>query len=121
MGTPWDFDFDSTDDLFLDSNHQLAVTETLEAIVASRIRARLRTVLGEHFLNRELGVPYFEEVLVKNPDTNRVNNLLIAEIVDVPGVQKVLEFDSTFDRGTRVFNIRFKVLVTTGVVVEGTV
>lgn len=121
MGTPWDFAFDSNEDMHLDSNYQLAVTETFEALVAARIRARLRTVLGEHFLNRELGVPYFEEVLVKNPDTNRVNNLLISEMVAVPGVQKVLEFDSTFDRASRVFNIRFKVLVTTGAVVEGTV
>lgn len=120
MGTPWDFIFDSdSDDMTLDSTGQLAVTQSFTELVGLRIRTRLRTVQGEHFLNRNLGVPYYEEVLVKNPDVESVNNLLISSMADVEGVQKVLEFESTFDRETRVFHVRFKVIATNGEIAEG--
>ena len=122
MATPWDFKFDpDTDDMTLDANHQLARTESLADIVADRIRTRLRTFRGEHFLDRDLGVPYFEEVFKKNPDVERVRNLLLATTSEVEGVLKVLSFDTTFDAGSRIFSVRFKVLADENVIVEGEV
>ncbi len=122
MGTPWDFKFDKdSDDLMLDSNYQLAVTETFADIVALRIRTRLRTILGEHFLNRNLGVAYFEEIMVKNPDLSKVKNLLLVALSGVEGVSKVLQFDPIFESSTRTYRVTFKVLATTGEVVEGEV
>lgn len=120
MATPWDFAFDSTtDDLALDGSYQIAVTNSLADIVADRIRTRLRTFRGEHFLDRDLGVPYFEEVLKKNPDVERVRNLLLLATSEVEGVLKVLSFDTTFDQESRTFLVRFKVLVDGGITVEG--
>lgn len=120
MATPWDFAFDSTtDDLALDGSYQIAVTHSLADIVADRIRTRLRTFRGEHFLDRDLGVPYFEEVLKKNPDVERVRNLLLLATSEVEGVLKVLSFDTTFDQESRTFLVRFKVLVDGGIAVEG--
>lgn len=122
MATPWDFKFDpNTDDMTLDADYQLARTESLADIIADRIRTRLRTFRGEHFLDRDLGVPYFEEVLKKNPDVERVRNLLLAATAEVEGVLKVLSFDTTFDAGSRIFSVRFKVLADENVIVEGEV
>lgn len=120
MATPWDFAFDSaTDDLALDGSYQIAVTSSLADIVSDRIRTRLRTFRGEHFLDRDLGVPYFEEVLKKNPDVERVRNLLLLATSEVEGVLKVLSFDTNFDPESRSFTVRFKVLVDDGIEVEG--
>ncbi len=122
MATPWDFQFDDdSDDMMLDENKQLAVTGTMADIVALRIRTRLRTVMGEHFLNRDLGVPYFDEVNQKNPDEARVKNLLLSETASVEGVKKVLKFDSIFDAETRTFKVEFKVLASDDTVVPGVV
>lgn len=122
MAVPWDFQFDDdSDDMMLDSQKQLAVTGTLADIVALRIRTRLRTVRGEHFLNRDLGVPYFDEVLEKNPDELRVKNLLLSETLQVEGVKKVIQFDAIFEPDTRVFRVKFKVLCEDNQLAEGEV
>jgi hypothetical protein len=36
--------------------------------VAQRVRVRFRWFLGEWFLDERLGVPYYSDILVKNPD-----------------------------------------------------
>ena len=118
MTTTWDFTFDGSGDMFLDASGQLAVTQTFEDLVADRLRTRLRTFLGENFLDRESGVPYFEEILIKNPDETRVRNLLLAAASSVEGVDQVLSFNAEFDAASRTFSVNFKV-VAGGVVVEG--
>lgn len=118
MATSWDFTFDDSGDMFLDASGQLAVTQTFEDLVADRIRTKLLTFLGENFLDRESGVPYFGEILIKNPDQTRVRNLLLSVASSVEGVTQVLSFDTEFDVASRTFSINFKV-VAGGVVVKG--
>lgn len=115
-------------DLLLDENeHDLVIGEdgdlqftngTVDE-VAQLICCRLRMFLGEWYLNRLEGVPYFEEVLKKNPNLAQVRALLLSVVVDTPNVEKVLQFDSTFDASTRSYSVRFKAQASDGTVVEG--
>lgn len=109
----------TTHDLQLDATGNIQVTADTEELLSVRIKTRFSTFRGEWFLDRNLGVPYFEEVMVKNPDVNAVRNLLLAQLVDIPGVDEVLSFDVNFNTASRLFQVNFKVRATDGTIVEG--
>ena len=81
----------------------LRTIDTLE----QRIRTRMQTFMGEWYLNEEMGVPYFQEVLVKNPDVARVRALLLAALLSVEGVKQVTKFNVAFIPGDRRFTVDF--------------
>ena len=51
-------------DIYLDAKGQLA---TVQTSLDQRIDCRLRTFLGEFWLDQSIGIPYFQEILKKNP------------------------------------------------------
>src|SRR5437667_12690157 len=70
----------------------LVLTYGLESI-RQDVRARLRFFAGEWFLNTDEGVPYFEHVLVKNPDQSLLRSVFrdvilgARGVIDVPEIQ----------------------------------
>ena len=83
------------------------------------MQARLQTFQGECFLDRDIGVPYFSEVLKKRPDIGRVRSLLASVIAGVEGVARVLSLELDFRQGTRELHVAFRVLGESGDIAEG--
>ena len=111
-----------TGDLALTADgSQILFTETTVDTLEQRIRTRLQTFRGEWYLNEGLGVPYFEEVMLKNPDVDRVRALLMAELAAVPGVGEIMSFVVAFDREARRFTVNFKCRSAEGETVEGSI
>lgn len=77
------------------------------ARVAQQIKVTLLMFLGEWFLDTTFGVPYLEEVLVKNPKFAGINALLRARIIDVPGVERIRTMSFDFDRQRRTLAVTF--------------
>lgn len=77
--------------------------------IASHVESRLRFFLGEWFLDLREGMPYFQEVLVKNPDISVVRSLLSRVILETPGVTTLDTADFTYDPAERTlfYSIRF--------------
>lgn len=75
--------------------------------VAQQIKMTLLTFLGEWFLNITFGVPYLEEILIKNPKLPTVENILRFKIKDVPDVQRIESFAMDFDRRNRTLRVDF--------------
>jgi hypothetical protein len=69
----------------------------------------LRMFRGEWFLDGEAGVPYYQNVLVKNPDVSEINSILKVEILKVAHVNKILEFSSDYDVAARELTVSFRV------------
>ena len=113
----------STWDLYLDSTGNIAMlsNKPFGPLLAQRIKHRLQTFRGECFLDRLVGVPYFEEVMKKNPDLGRIRSLLASVIKGVEGVVKILTLDVLFTARTRELSVKFKVLGTGETIVEGEV
>lgn len=76
--------------------------------VGQRITQRLRTFLGEWFLNQNIGVPYFQEILKKNPNNRIVEAVFKREIIDTPGVIGLESFEILADNATRVITLRIR-------------
>lgn len=105
-----------TRDIVLDASGNASLYPGLD----QRIDCALRTVLGEWWLDRGEGVPYFEELLKKNPDLSVVRQAFAAVILAVPGVQKILKLTTVFTASTRTFQVNFEVQGTDAVTASGT-
>lgn len=69
--------------------------------IEEHIEQRLRTVLGEHFLDKTIGLPWFDDIFTKNPNIPVVEATVINEILNTPGVIRILEFNTDFNKGIR--------------------
>lgn len=75
---------------------------------------RLRLFLGEWFMNTQDGVPWYQQILVKNADKATVDGLLRDCILATPGVTALLSFQSTQDRSKRIMTVSFTILTAMG-------
>ncbi len=82
--------------------------------IKQHLGQRLKTFYGEWFLNMEIGVPYFQQVLKKNPDPVVVDSIFKREIVNTPGILQLTEFDLNIDNATRTLTLTFKALSSEG-------
>lgn len=85
-------------------------------LVLQTILARFRFFLGEWFLDTREGVPYYRDVLIKNPDRGVVRSVFLQVLESTPGVLGVLTFDIVFDERARTISFAFEVQATDGVV-----
>lgn len=84
---------------------------------AQRLRIRLMFFKGEWFLDQRQGMPYFEAILVKNPDITLVQSLFRRTILSTPGALSIAQFRTNFDRVRRVFTLDpLEVVITGGVI-----
>jgi len=82
--------------------------------VAQQIKITLLAFLGEWFLDITFGVPYLEEILVKNPHLASVETILRAHINNVPRVIRLESFNMTFDRARRTLGVEFEAVTDYG-------
>lgn len=69
--------------------------------VAQRVTITLRMSLGEWFRNPAFGIPYFEDILRKNPKSQTVDAIIRTAILLVEGVLELLEFNFDFNTQLR--------------------
>lgn len=86
-------------------------------LVRQRLMSRFRFFLGEWFLDQRLGVPYFRDVLVKNPDLGVIRSLFRRLILTTPGVLSLTSFELLYDDSARTLSFDFSARVTGGNVV----
>jgi hypothetical protein len=78
--------------------------------------ARFRMFLGEWFLDQREGVPYYRDILVKNPDREVVRSVFRQVLAGTPGVLEILSFEVVFDERERTIRFSFEVQSTDGVI-----
>lgn len=88
-----DLAVDEDGDIYLDENGDLAGVSGLEGI-ASDLRARLETFLGEYQWDTEIGVPYRQEILGEKPTRSRVEEIFRTECLACPGIVEVVQLQA---------------------------
>ena len=94
-------------DLYLGNRSSIAVVSDGPA-VAQGVLTRLRLFLGEWFLDVNEGTPWYETVLIDNPDIRVIEIELKARILEDPRVLRLLTFALDYDRSTRVITLSFE-------------
>lgn len=103
-----------THDIKLVDNAIVLVTG-IDAI-RQHLKCRFLLFLGEWFLDTTIGVPYFRDILIKNPSFVVVQEVLKSVILDTPGVILLLQFDFSFESVTRVARLEFQALTLEGTI-----
>ena len=104
----WDLSTDATDLLLVDG----------EDAVAQHLSQRLNTFAGEWFLDLRLGVPYLQQVLVKNPDPVVLDSVFKSEIIHTPGIVELQAFELRLDAGTRQLQLSFTAVADSGAIIS---
>lgn len=100
-------------------DNNLRFTENVTEWLSAKIEARLKTFYQEWFVNRTIGVPYFEEILKKQVDINNVQVILSDVIKQTTGVEELVSFIIDYNGTTRKYSYTFKVTAIDGILVEG--
>lgn len=82
--------------------------------IAQHLKQRLKTFLGEWFLDNRVGIPYYQHILVKNPNPLVLDSIFKSVILNTPGVEELTEFDIDLEPATRVMTLIFRVRTITG-------
>lgn len=99
-------------DLHLDGE-ALSLVDGREAI-AQHIRIRLRFFLGEWFLDEREGVPFYRDILIKNPSRRLVESVFRRVIIETPGVDSLDKFELAIDAATRTATLSFTAVTNDG-------
>ena len=111
-----DIALDTDGDLLIENN-SLVLARDDDAIVQQLI-IRFKFVLGEWFLDIRLGVPYFGEILIKNPDLSRVRGIFRQIIETTPGIKSLESFSLDVEGVTRKATVIFRALKTDGEILD---
>lgn len=91
-------------DLFLNDKGDIALEES----VAQKIRIRLRWLLGEWRWDEEEGLPYKDELLIKNPDMDSFEMAVREKIFEIEEITEVRDVNIEYDANTRKGKIYFE-------------
>ena len=102
-------------DFLLDDNHDLvfvnndlALTDAKQGTI-QKIKQKLKFIKGEYFLNEDLGIPYYENILVKNPDLALIESIYIRALQEIEEITEIESFNLNFDPQTRNLSVNFEV------------
>lgn len=107
---------DDNNDIFV-TGYGIARTDGREQI-AQRIKTRLQLFFGEWFLDRNAGVPWLEQILIKNPRATIVQGVLKQTIIRTPGVLELTAFSITDINQERAVSVNFTVRTTDGTITD---
>lgn len=107
-----DLKLNSEGDLDFASN-DLVLVDGIDAI-KQHLQIRLQTFLGEEFQDETRGVPWFTEILVKNPSFLVIGEIIKDTILDTDNVTDIIDF--IFDLSNRTATLDFSCLTTNGII-----
>ena len=92
-------------DIELTRERNIRITKTDVELISQKVENYIRTVAGEYFLNRQIGLPYFDRIFRKKVSLQDVSNLFKATILSVPEVVEIISYDFSFDGRKRLYSV----------------
>ena len=92
-------------DIELTRERNIRITQTDVELISQKVENYIRTVAGEYFLNRQIGLPYFDRIFRKKVSLQDVSNLFKATILSVPEVVEIISYDFSFDGRKRLYSV----------------
>ena len=101
-------------DLYLDDSHDIVLDGADLRLVSAgeAIRqsadVRLQFFAEEWFLDLSAGVPWFQEILIKNPNIPAVTEVFRAQLLAVPGIALIEQLGVDYTSGTRTLRVNWR-------------
>lgn len=93
-------------------NGKTPVTGDRVDVVSQRLGIKLRSFLGEWFINTLYGIPYWQRILGHKARKEDLDLIFQTAILEEQGVKEITFYSSTF--ANRIYSVSFRVRVTTG-------
>ena len=113
------FALNTANDIFSEKGRIKRVVGSAQ--VVQNVRTRLLTYLGECFLDKTRGVPYFEKIFVKPTNLSTVETILKNVILRTPGILELTYFEMSFTTSNRFLSVSFGANTIDGDAIETTV
>lgn len=85
-------------DIYLDDSNDWVMVEDADEVI-QRVAVALKTHRGEWLFDTDLGLPYRDSIMAKNPDLEQIQGLIRALIISVDEVtginQLTLDYNGT--------------------------
>jgi hypothetical protein len=94
----------ATGDIAIENNDFVLITDPRDSI-EQHWRIRLKTFLGEWFLDQRIGIPYYRDILIKSPNLSLITAIFRAATVQTPGIRTVDSFNLSFEPVNRTLTI----------------
>lgn len=107
----------SSHDLVFAENGDLIIISGAEQ-VAQQIKCKLRFWLGEWFLDSRKGVPYLDNILVKNPNLQQIRSIFRTQILGVAGVSSIDALTLEWDQKIRILIVYYAVTTSYGLITK---
>lgn len=82
------------------------------------LQQTLQFWLGEWFLDTTVGIPYRQQILVKNPNLDLVQADLVNAALNVPGITQITDFSMQYSSTNRTASVFITALTSTGQVIK---
>tara|TARA_R100000656_G_scaffold119768_1_gene93780 strand:+ start:3371 stop:3742 length:372 start_codon:yes stop_codon:yes gene_type:complete len=92
-------------------NGKTLVTQSKADVVAQRLKIKLNTFLGEWFLDLDVGIPYFQQILNKVRNKSTIDAIFQRAILEDPDVIEMISYTSDLNGRSRTFSLDFAVRV----------
>ncbi len=102
----------STNDLLV-TNGDLSLVSGVDAITQD-LQQSLQVWAGEWFLDTTVGIPYRQQILVKNPNLDLVQADLVNAALSVPGITEVTSFTFNYDSTNRSITVQIEANTSSG-------
>lgn len=102
-------------DILLTGGHDLAIIDfdlkltDDNTVVAQRVKRALLLFKGEYFLDSEIGMPYYNDILGTKNSLDTIQAIFINAIREVRGVADIKEFNIAFDNANRTLTINITI------------
>ena len=100
------FAVDSENNFVFTNGNLVVITDG--AVVLQRVKHALSSFQGDWFLDEDLGVDWFGDIMTKPSDAGKIESILKSVILSVDGVKSIITFTvSSFNSTTRRLIINF--------------
>ena len=103
-----DLKVDSITHDLLATNFDLTLQSGIDRVVHN-LKIRLWFFYSEWFLDTTFGVPYYESILVKNPDVPNIDSIIKSVILETADVNSLLSYESDYDVSLRKLTVSFRI------------
>lgn len=95
----------SDNDLYIDSNGNLAISQDINAL-ANVSKNVVLTTLGEPEYNQQEGIPYFETIFTDTPKIDLFQASVVSAMENLENVERVSSFEYTQNDGVFAYTLK---------------
>jgi hypothetical protein len=87
-----------------------------EALEAYRqdLAVRMHVFSGEWFLDEDVGLPYYQTILIKNPQAAAIQAVFREALLEAPYVKEITSLDLSYDGQLRKLTVKWRVQTDAG-------